>query len=278
VAAGEFGSLQEAEFSKYLKRRDELQPKINVFLKDGYSVELTLIVEKPDRPDLLCRAGAFCDQGQFIYFYDLFISYVISNKPITRRSPQPPNSMSPGGPPSFKPLPYQGGSFTGGGPFGEKEIEHLPARRSAYHLEYGKEVVLPLASTEREQPGGQAGEEIGQVQDVLGTYSLKFEKQFSGPSHSIVSMMTRRLRIEQNPSGELLPKMWDLSEAYFYEPYTVHKPAVLSGRFSRGKSFPEKFQSVLVYHPREKILLEWVKGLDSGLSIVSDALFSWRKV
>ena len=31
-------------------------------------------------------------------------------------------------------------------------------------------------------------------------------------------------------------------------------------------------------YPRDGLILEWAKGLDSRLSILWDALFSWRKI
>ena len=31
-------------------------------------------------------------------------------------------------------------------------------------------------------------------------------------------------------------------------------------------------------YPRDGLILEWAKGLDSSLSILWDALFSWQKI
>jgi hypothetical protein len=58
IQAKQWGNLQDDEVAKYEKRLAELQPKIDAFLGAGYSVELLLIVEKPNIPDVLCAANA----------------------------------------------------------------------------------------------------------------------------------------------------------------------------------------------------------------------------
>jgi hypothetical protein len=138
-----FGNLQQAEIARYEKRSAELQPKIDAYLRSGYSVEVILIVEKPNRPDVLC--GVFCDQGQFIYFHDLYINYVESVQAVTstsRRAAASQTSMSPrGGRDNWTPLRHQGGRD-----IDETQIRHLPARHPDHHCEYAKHTLYPQAS------------------------------------------------------------------------------------------------------------------------------------
>lgn len=140
LQAMQFANLQRAEINKFQKRFAELQPKIDAYLEKGYSVELLLIVEKPDRPDVFCAAGVFCDQSQFIYFRDLYINYVETVKPVI--SPSPPTSYPTIGPAGGRsghvPYTHEGGSI-----IDEKEIRFLRARHADYHCEYAKHTLYP---------------------------------------------------------------------------------------------------------------------------------------
>ena len=118
------------------------------------------------------------------------------------------------------------------------------------------------------------------LKGIVGTYKPKFEQQFIGNSSVIPLMMVRRLEVEQGADGKLIPKMQQAgSNQYTYEPYAVHPPMVMSGRFALGQGIPP--EAVWVWsnmeYPREGLILEWAKGLDSGLETTWDALFSWRK-
>jgi tRNA(Arg) A34 adenosine deaminase TadA len=140
LQAMQFANLQQAEIAKFQKRYAELQPKIDAYLGKGYSVELLLIVEKPDRPDVFCAAGVFCDQSQFVYFRDLYINYVETVKPVI--SPSPPTSYPTIGPAGGRsghiPYTHEGGSI-----IDEKEIRFLRARHADHHCEYAKQTLYP---------------------------------------------------------------------------------------------------------------------------------------
>jgi hypothetical protein len=140
-----FGNLQGDEVAKYEARLATLRPKIEAFLSNGYSVELTLIVEKPNSIDVLCVAGAFCEQNQLIYFHDLYISAAESVRPmisVTATAPSSQPSMSsPGGRDRIIPYTHQGGSI-----IEEKEIPFLKARDSVHHCEFAKLTVYPQPS------------------------------------------------------------------------------------------------------------------------------------
>jgi hypothetical protein len=144
LQAMQFGNLQRAEIAKYEKRLAELQPNIDAYLSSGHSVELTLIVEKPNRPDVLCGARVFCDQSQFIYFRNLYISRVESVKPVTRPSRATTSHATisaPGGRDSFIPYTHQGGSI-----IEENEIPYLSTRDPDHHTESAKLTLYPQES------------------------------------------------------------------------------------------------------------------------------------
>jgi hypothetical protein len=54
LQAKQFGNLQQDEIAKYEKRLAQLQPKIEAYLRSGYSVQLILVVEKPNTLDFGC--------------------------------------------------------------------------------------------------------------------------------------------------------------------------------------------------------------------------------
>jgi hypothetical protein len=145
LQAMQFANLQQDEVDKFQKRLAELQPKIDAFLQSGYSVQLLLIVEKPNSPDVFCAAGVACDQSQFIYFHDLYINYVENYaepiKPVTSPSSNVSStpSMGPaGGRDGYVPYTHQGGSI-----IDEKEIPYLHARDENHHCEYAKQTLYP---------------------------------------------------------------------------------------------------------------------------------------
>lgn len=136
-----FGNLQQAEREKFAKRLGDLQGRIDGYLESGATVELTLIVERPSSPDVLCAAGTFCDAGQLVYFNELYISRVTPPRrdPLVPRAPSKYPSISPaGGRDSFIPYVSQGGSLTA-----EEEIPFMKARHPNHRLEYAKEVLRP---------------------------------------------------------------------------------------------------------------------------------------
>ena len=153
MQAMQFANLQQGEIDRFQKRLAELQPKIDTYLGNGYSVELILIVEKPNSLDFFCASGVFCDQSQFIYFHDLYINYVASAKPVISPSPRAttsqPTMSSAGGRDSFIPLPHQGGSIRA---VDERQIRFLPTRDSGHHCEYRKETLYPQESISLIEP------------------------------------------------------------------------------------------------------------------------------
>lgn len=144
LQAMQFANLQRAEIDKFQRRFAQLQPKIDAYLGNGYSVELILIVEKPNRPDFFCASGVFCDQSQFIYFHDLYINYVESVKPVISPSPRAtsyPTIGPAGGRSGFIPYTHQGGSL-----IDEKEIPFLHTRDPDHHCEFAKQMLYPQES------------------------------------------------------------------------------------------------------------------------------------
>jgi hypothetical protein len=140
LQAIQFANLQRAEIDKFQSRYAELQPDIEAFLGKGYSVELLLIVEVPDRFDFSCAARIFCDASQFVYFRELYINYVETVKPVV--SPSAPTSYPTIGPAGGRsghvPFTFEGGSIRD-----EKEIRFLSARHADHHCEYRKQTLYP---------------------------------------------------------------------------------------------------------------------------------------
>lgn len=139
LQAHQFAGLQGDQVDKYLAKFAQLQPKIDKFFNEGYSVEVALIVEKPDRPDVFCGAGVFCDSSQIIYFRDIFITRVESTAPPRfPTTTDHPQAYPTGGRDSFIPYTYQGGSI-----IEEHEIPHLEPEHDEHHTEYKKETFYP---------------------------------------------------------------------------------------------------------------------------------------
>jgi len=138
----QFAGLQADEVAAFLKKYEQLQRKIEKFFQQGYSVEVALIVEKPDRPDVLCGVGVFCEQDQIIFFRDVFITRVESTAPPHFPAPQEyPVAYPAGGRDSFIPYTHQGGSI-----IEEHEIPHLTPLHPEHHTEYKKETFYPPVS------------------------------------------------------------------------------------------------------------------------------------
>jgi uncharacterized protein DUF4157 len=143
LQAMQFSGLQRDEVDKFQERFNKLQPKIQAFLDAGNAVELLLIVEQPNAIDFFCAAGTFCDQGQLVYFHDLFINYVESVQPLRPvSSPAPvhsyPTMGSPGGRSGYVPHVHEGGSL-----IDLKQIPYLKTRDPEHHCVYGTLTVYP---------------------------------------------------------------------------------------------------------------------------------------
>lgn len=139
------GNLQQAEIAKFEKRLAELQPQIDKQLRSGNSVELIVVVEKPNTYDFLCGAGAFCDQSQLTYFNRMWIRGVQSVEPVAgyaQRGTSRQTSVWPtGGGEGFVPYTHQGGSI-----IDESEIPFLSTRDPLHHCEYEKVTLYPQES------------------------------------------------------------------------------------------------------------------------------------
>jgi uncharacterized protein DUF4157 len=144
IQAMQIAGLQRNEVEKFQARYAQLQPKIDAYLAKGFLVELILIVEKPDIPDLGCRAGVFCDQGQLIYFHDFYINYVANAKPdLKPAAPSRYPTMGPAGGRSGGHVPYV---HEGGRDIEEKQIRFRRANHPDHHCEYMKQTLYPEES------------------------------------------------------------------------------------------------------------------------------------
>jgi hypothetical protein len=151
----QWGTIQGAEIAKFEARFAELQPQIDAFHNKGFIVELRLIVEKPKSVDLLCKAGAFCDSGQFVYFKELSITKVEEETPsfdLSRASTKHDSMYPAGGRAGHIPYTHEGGSI-----IEDTEVPHLTPRNSSYRFEYMKIPLHPpksfiLTSTPTRKP------------------------------------------------------------------------------------------------------------------------------
>jgi hypothetical protein len=121
------------------------------------------------------------------------------------------------------------------------------------------------------------------LRGIAGTYTAKYEKLFTGGTWSIPPLMARQLQVELDANGNPRPKMWRLGgtpQHYSYRPFALGGVIVMGGQFSLGSGLPPaaEWLSSRMEYPREGLILEWVKGLDSGLREISDALISWHKI
>jgi hypothetical protein len=285
------GNLQQAEIAKYEERLAKLQPKIEAFFQMGYSVELILIVEKPNTIDFGCASGVYCEQDQLVYFHDLYINSAESVKPVTTSIPHAassqPSISSPGGRDRIIPYTHQGGSI-----IEEKEIPYLRTRDPSHHCVYMKETLYPQKSTSLSPVGapGDTGPQAVQqptrthnLRGIAGAYTPKYERIFKGGAWSIPLLIGRQIQVELDDSGNPHPKMWRLGgklQLFDYRPYALGGNIVMGGQFSVGSGLPPaaEWLSSRMEYPREGLILEWVKELDSGLNEVCDALISWHKV
>jgi hypothetical protein len=150
IQALQIGSLQSDERAKAVARLEELQPKIDAYLAAGNSVRLVLVVEKPNTFDFGCASGVFCDQGDLVYFRELYIDYVESDRPAVFHAPSPndPPSISAthvlhdsGSRSGFIPTVSQGGSLTE-----DWEIRSGTAKHANHVLASVKTVLSPPVS------------------------------------------------------------------------------------------------------------------------------------
>jgi len=282
LQAMQIGNVQQAEIDKFRKRYAELQPKIDGYLGNGYSVQLILIVEKPNSFDFLCGAGAFCDPSQLNYFHDLYIDYVESAKPyVSSPAVSGPTMGAPGGRNGFRPYTRDGGSI-----IEKSEIPFLSTRDPNHHCEYAEQTLYPRPSISPSesspvvsQKSQDAQDTAGSLRGIAGSYQPEFRNLFQGDVSIIPFLMTRRLQVDQAQGGRPKPRMWWGSEELSYSPYGMNARLVMNGRFALGKGVPPDalwFQSGMEY-PREGLILEWAKGMKSDLSTTWDALISWHR-
>lgn len=277
LLAAQLSSVRGAEAAKAATALENLGPQIDKLRSEGNGVTITLVVEVPNQVDIAAIWAGIGDPGQVVYFKKMYISQITPAKKSGVVSTQTTMSanLAPGDPEQQDPHEWTLQQQIRA-QMGEKYPVPGTGPRKGFYFS-SRELFLPAFM---KKPGGRTREESGQLRGIAGTYGPKFEALFSGSVFMIPTMMMRRLQIEQDAGGKLVPKMWKLSEPYVYDPYVVHEPMVLSGRFTRGKGLPPASEWIMssMEYPREGLILEWVKGLDSGLNIVWDALFSWRKI
>lgn len=273
-------NIRWAEKAKAEEALERLSPEIEKLRLGGNGVTVTLVVEVPNQVDIAAIWAGIGDPSQVVYFKKMYISHVISAKQPSAASTQSTISanLAPGDPEQQDPHEFtleQQIKLQ----MGEKYPVPGTEPPKGFHFA-SRELFLP-SLTEGEKSGGHTREESSQLRNITGTYRPKFEALFTGHPSIAIRMAARRLQVEQDSGGKLLPKMWQgPSEPYSYERYVVHAPMVMNGRFALGKGLPPASDWIWskMEYPRDGLILEWAKGMDSSLNIQWDALFSWHKI
>jgi hypothetical protein len=91
ILSGLLQAAEDYEKNKALAKLAELTPKISRLRHSGYTVTVTLEVEQPDAPDFLAKPTGTGNQGQIVYYHDLYIS---SSLRKSLASSQPASNVS----------------------------------------------------------------------------------------------------------------------------------------------------------------------------------------
>ena len=168
-------------------------------------------MEVPNQVDIAAIWARTGDPGQVVYFKKMYISQVTSAKQSSAASTQSTirANLAPGDPKQQDPheLTLQQQIKV---QMGEKYPVPGTGPRKGFYFA-SRELFLP-SLTESEKSGGQTREESSQLRNIAGTYRPKYEKLFIGDVSIIPRMLARRLQVEQDSGGKLLPKMWQGSE------------------------------------------------------------------
>lgn len=276
ILAKQVQNARGAEAAKAVAALEKLGPEIEKLREAGNGVVVTLVMEVPNQVDIAAVWAGVGDPGQVVYFKKMYISQVLPAKKSTSTQTTISENLAPGDPDQQDPH-----SWTLDQQIRNQTRQKYPVRgtepRKGFHF-VSRELYLP-SYTGNEKSVPQTREAPNQLKGIAGTYRLKFESLFVGNASIIPSLMTRGLQVEQDSSGKLVPKMWRGSTPYSYERYAVRGAIVMNGRFALGEGRPPAAEWIWsgMEYPREGLILEWAKGLDSGLNIVWDALFSWHK-
>jgi hypothetical protein len=280
MVAMQVSSLRSAELQKATARFEQLKPEIERYRNQGYGVQLTLVVEWPNQLDIAALWAGIGDPGQVVYFNRMFISSAVKPGTEEQKYPVVRENVAPGDPlqrdPHEMTLEQQVRAQTG-------DPYPVPgtAPKKGFHFVIGT-MNIPAAGAVGPRPAQQAAPQTD-LRGIAGTYHPKVEKIFSGSYWSINLLVGRQLQVELDANGNPQPKMWRLGTTprlFTYRPYALQGKIVMGGQFAVGPGRPpagEELSSRMEY-PRQGLIFEWVKELDSGLNEVSDSLVSWHKI
>ncbi len=281
LVAAQLSALRGAEVSAALKKLEELTPTIQAYREQGYGVSVTLVVEAPKQVDIAAQWAHIGDPGQVVYFKRMYISSVSKPATVEQKYPVVRENLAPGDPQQRDPheLTLQQQIAV---QMGEKYPVPGTGPRPGFQFLTGQ-LNLPAltgsgAAQRTEQPAQR-----NNLRGIAGTYRPKYERVFTGGVWNIQPLIARQLQVELDASGNPQPKMWRLggtTQLYSYRPFALRGVMVMGGQFSAGSGLPPAADWLwnMMEYPREGLILEWVRRLDSGLREISDALISWHKI
>jgi hypothetical protein len=263
INAGLFSALQGHEVQLAVDRLKELTPEIEKWREQGYGVAVTMIVEVPDRPDVLAGPTGVHSTGDIVHFKKMYISSIA--KPVGD-VPQGQQVMS--------------ADYARGDP---KPSPGDPSNkaRTGFHLQSGL-VAFPAPPRAKTQ----AKQAPVDVRALPGSYKSEYRKLFTGDPTILGLFAARTLRIGLTNDGKLTAQMRLGSQEFNYQAQEPRGKLLLVGRFNFGGKDGPVFTSRLTYEPdrNPNVLLEWFDALepdaqpDQYWKKMWDGLISWRKV
>jgi hypothetical protein len=280
LLGAQLSSVRSAEMDKAMKALAALGPEITRNNERGLDVTVTLVVEVPDQPDVAAYATGVGDPDQVVIFKKMYISNLSRSRDAEPLTPLPDAlpTMREGPPGSGEldePLTLTQQIRS---QMGDKYPVPGTGPRKGRHF-VSSELHLP-AHIAPKKPPAPAKPDPRLLRSLVGSWVPEFRQVFIGEVAPVLPLIGRRLKVEQSPSGELVPRLTLGTKTYAYEPYAPSSGAPIAGIFKLGPGRPPESQwisSRMVYHPEVDVFLEWAKGLDSTKEVIWDALFMWRR-
>jgi Domain of unknown function (DUF4157) len=232
----QFANLQAAEGAKAAARLKELLPEVEGLHARGYGVEITVVAEVPNKPDLAARMAGIGDPGQITYFKKMYISQIMPAKSARITSNEQPAispNLAPGDPDQDD-------------PHERKQIEQIKGQmgveypvqgtgpRPGYRLET-RQLRLPAPETEARR--ATSALYVPHEVKMMGSGETEKVQRYG---------LSRLLRLPHDfGSGRLgsadlwSVEMWDLSE---HMRPMLYRPLKLTGSNDYGGRFRGTFE------------------------------------
>lgn len=263
INAGLFSALQSHEAQLAVDRLKALAPEIDSWRERGYGVQVTVVVEVPDQPDVLAGPTGVHSAGDIVHFKKMYISSIA--KPVGD-VPEGHQVMT--------------ANYAPGDPKPSLSDPSNKAR-TGFHLKSGYVgfPAPPRAKTEAKQASVD-------VRGLSGSYRSDYQKLFKGDPTILGLFAARTLQIGLTSDGKLTAHMRLGSQEFNYQAQAPSGKLILFGRFNFGGKDGPVFTSRFTYEPdrNPNVLLEWFDALepdaqpDQYWKKMWDGLISWRKI